>query len=120
MVLLNEYKVSLRLGSEKLPKDVTWFLDTCASNHMSRCLDIFTTLDTKITESVKFGDSSIVEIKGYRNVLFQNKNEEHEVLTNVLYIPRLKSNIVSLGQLDENGCRIILKDGTMTIYDQQH
>lgn len=120
MVLLNEDKVSPRLGSEKSFKDVTWFFDTRASNHMSACRDIFTTLDMKITRSVKFGEGSIVEIKGCGNFLFKNKNEEHKVLTNKFYIPSVRSNIVSLGQLNGNGCKTILKDGTITIYDQQH
>lgn len=35
------------------------------------------------------------------------------------YIPHLKSNIVSLGQLDENGCKVIIEDGHLYIFDRQ-
>ena len=39
-------------------------------------------------------------------------------LDNVLDVPELKSNILSLGQFDEHGCRILMEGGFLTIYDQ--
>lgn len=40
------------------------------------------------------------------------------ILSEVYYIPKLKSNILSLGQLDENGCKIIIEGGFMKDYDR--
>jgi hypothetical protein len=37
--------------------------------------------------SVKFGDGSNVEIRGRGTVIFQCRNGEHRVLTDVYYIP---------------------------------
>ena len=39
-------------------------------------------------------------------------------LDNVLYVLKLKANILSLGQFDEHGCRILIEGGFLTIYDQ--
>ena len=39
------------------------------------------------------------------------------MLDNVLYVPKLKANILSLGQFDEHGCRILMEGGFLTIYD---
>ena len=39
-------------------------------------------------------------------------------LHNVLYVPELKSNILSLGQFDEHGCRILMEGSFLAIYDQ--
>ena len=39
-------------------------------------------------------------------------------LENVLYVPELKYNILSLGQFDKHGCRILMKGGFLTIYAQ--
>ena len=39
-------------------------------------------------------------------------------LANVLSVPELKANILSLGQFDEHGCRILMEGGFLTIYDQ--
>ena len=36
-----------------------------------------------------------------------------------LYVPKLKSNILSLGQFDEHGCRILMEGNFLTIYDQR-
>jgi len=40
-------------------------------------------------------------------------------MTNVYFIPDLKSNIISLGQATESGCEIRLKDGYLTMHDQE-
>lgn len=39
------------------------------------------------------------------------------MITEVYYIPRLRRNIVSLGQHDEIGCKIIMEDGILSILD---
>jgi transposase InsO family protein len=41
------------------------------------------------------------------------------LLTSVYYIPRLKSNIISLGQLEEGGCDIRLFAGHLTVLDPE-
>ena len=79
----------------------SWFLDTGASNHMSGWRELFSNIDTDIHGTVKLGDRSTVEIKGRPTIPFQCRNGEHLVLLEVYYIPRLQSNIVSIGQLDE-------------------
>jgi hypothetical protein len=85
---------------------------------MSGCREKFAVLDTKVTGSIKFGDGSIVEICGKGSVLFECPNSEHQILTEVYYIPCLRSNIISIGQLDEYGCKTLVKDGFMTLWDR--
>ncbi|KAG6741317.1 hypothetical protein POTOM_054550 [Populus tomentosa] len=68
--------------------------------------------------SAKFGDGSTVKIQGRGSVLLEDFTGEHRILTNVYYIPMLKSNIISLGQLDENGCKVVIEGGVMTILDR--
>lgn len=107
-VMLNEEKVVPKLhGSQEF----SWYLDTGATNHMTGCAAKFDELNETITGRVKFGDGSAVEICGRGTVLLQCLTGEHRVLTDVYYIPRLKNNIISPGQLDENGCKYSTKDG---------
>jgi hypothetical protein len=40
--------------------------------------------------------------------------------SDVYFIPRLKSNIISLGQLDEIGCKYSAEDAVMTVLDICH
>ena len=67
-----------------------------ASNHMTGAKSAFFELDSWIRKIVKFGDGSIVEIKGRDTILFVDKGGKHHKLTSVYFIPRLKANIVSL------------------------
>jgi len=82
--------------------------------------EFFSELDSNVRGSVKFGDASAVEIKGAGSVIFVAKNGEHRLLTGVYYIPALRNSIISLGQLDENGSRVEIKDGVLRIWDPRH
>jgi hypothetical protein len=61
-----------------------------------------------------------VEIKGVGSVIFAAESGEHRLLTGVYYIPALRNSIISLGQLDESGSRVKIKDGVMRIWDRHH
>jgi hypothetical protein len=86
--------------------DGVWVLDTCASNHMTGTRSTLTQLDETVHGTVRFGDGSSVKIQGMGSVVMQDRNHGHKVLTEVYYIPELKSNIVSLGQLEEKGLNL--------------
>ena len=72
-------------------------LDTGASNHMSGCKVAFIELDIGVKGTMKFGNDSVVKICGRGTVLFTCHTQEHRELTGVYYIPRLQSNIISIG-----------------------
>jgi hypothetical protein len=76
----------------------TWVLDTGATNHMTRCRESLASLD----ETVK---------------TIAGKNQDHRVLTEVYYIPSLRCNIVSLGQLEEAGCHVEIDHGVMEVFE---
>lgn len=48
------------------------------------------------------------------------KNNSMHTITGVLYVPALKSNLISLGQLQEKGCAIIIqKDCCQILHPQK-
>lgn len=100
--------------------DTLWHLDTGATNHMSGCRTAFHDLDTQIRGVVKFGDSSEVPIEGAGTVVLQGKGGEHTHIAGVYFIPRLTTNIVSLGQLDEKGCAVTIDNGVLRIRDEKN
>ncbi|CAA0806954.1 Uncharacterized mitochondrial protein AtMg00300 [Striga hermonthica] len=99
--------------------DGYWFLDTGASNHMTGNRELFTEIDEQIKGTVKFGDGSMVDIQERGSVLFACKNNKHKVLTEVYQIPRLKTSIVSLGQLAKVGVKIVIKEDEILLYDRR-
>jgi hypothetical protein len=58
-----------------------------------------------------------VEIKGVGSVILTAKTGEHRLLTGVYYIPAPRNSIISLGQLDENGSRVLIEHGILRIWD---
>ena len=52
-------------------------------------------------------------------MLFACENGDHRALTDVYYIPCLRSNIISLGQLDESGCQIAIRGGYLKLHDRR-
>jgi hypothetical protein len=99
-------------------KDPAWYLDTGASNHMTGVAGVFAELDKSVSGKVRFGDGSVVDIHGCSTILFAVDDERHRQLDGVYWIPRLKSNIVSIGQLDEIGYPTHVEDGYMTVHDR--
>ncbi|XP_042012419.1 protein argonaute 2-like [Salvia splendens] len=98
----NEQVISTSLFTHKgLEGDQcsTWYLDTGASNHMCGNKELFVELKETSYGDVTFGDSSKVAVQGKGNILIKLKNGNHGFIYDVYYVPAMKSNILSLGQL---------------------
>ena len=116
---LDEPKAHALLGDGSgSDKTGGWCLDTGATHHMTGQREHFAELDSDVRGSVKFGDASAVEIRGVGSVIFVAKTGEHRLLTGVYYIPALRNSIISLGQLDENGSRVLIEGGVLRIWDR--
>jgi hypothetical protein len=114
-VEIHEEKVFDHLDEEKERDAGTWVLDTGVTNHMSRCRVAFTKIDTAVLDIVRFGDDSVARSEGRGTVIFMCKNDESRSFDEVYFIPHLTTNIVSVGQLDEIGYKIIIDTGMMKI-----
>jgi hypothetical protein len=114
----NEHKVVVDLDDDGERGEMQWYLDTGASNHMTGNASIFSELNPGVLGSVRFGDGSLVEIAGRGTVLFASKDGGHRAFHDVYHIPRLRSSILSIGQLDEHGCKIEIEDGILLMWDR--
>ena len=118
MAIVEEVSDLLLHGSEGVTSDhALWYLDTGATNHMTGRSEFFTKLDDSITGSVKFGDNSRIQIKGRGEIEVNQKDGSVLCLGNVLFVPKLEANILSLGRLDEEGYRMTMGEGKLTIFN---
>lgn len=121
VMLLNEEavvpKLKSTMGEQK--ESQIWYLDNGASNHMTGQRGKFKELDESVNGSVKFGDGSIMHIKGRGVVSFKCKNGEEKMLNEVYYIPSLCNNIISLGQLSEAGNKVVLEGDYLWVYEER-
>ncbi|GJZ69558.1 zinc finger, CCHC-type containing protein [Tanacetum coccineum] len=78
----------------------------------------FKDIDESVSGRVRFGDGSYVQIKGRGSILLGCRNQVQKIVSDVYYIPNLKSNILSLGQLTEIGCKVIMDGNKLTLYDK--
>ena len=112
-------KATTIIGKEiesKIEENI-WYLDNGASNHMTGHREKFTKLDESVAGQVKFGDGSVVHIRGKGSIQLLCKNGEERELKDVFFIPSLRSNIISLGQLSEEGNKVILDGDQLWVYD---
>lgn len=117
VVHLNEENILPKTLERDKKEDGVWYLDNGASNHMTGEISYFSELNENVKGKVKFGDGSYVDIDGKGSILFEAKTGEQKLLTDIYYIPDLRSNILSLGQATEQGCDIRMRDNLLTVRD---
>lgn len=81
----------------------TWIMDTGAMQHMTCHRDYFQALDTNVTGLVHIADKSSQPIEGMGTVCLTLLGLLDFKLLDVLYIPSLKQNLLSLSTLVSRG-----------------
>ena len=87
-----------------------WFVDSGCSNHMCGERSMFSSLNTSFTHNVKLGNNHKLMVGGKRVVKIILKGISH-VINDVYYIPKLKNNLFSVGQLQERDLDVLFKGG---------
>ncbi|KAL6315072.1 hypothetical protein AAG906_030925 [Vitis piasezkii] len=70
--------------------------------HMTKYLSIFTSIDRSVQPKVKLGNGEVVQAKGKGTIAISTKRGT-KIVTNVLYIPDLDQNLLSVAQMLRNG-----------------
>ena len=84
---------------------------------MCGCKSSFIYLNEDFNSTVRFGDNSTVNALGKGDIEIKTKNGFVETISDVLYMPDLKTNLLSAGQLQEKGYVITIQNGVCEIYD---
>ncbi|XP_017416737.1 uncharacterized protein LOC108327557 [Vigna angularis] len=89
--------VSLADETSHAEDESCWYLDTGCSNHMTGKKDLLLDLNPSIKSSVRFADDSVITAEGAGRIMIKRKDGRPAYMNNVLYVPNMKSNLLSLG-----------------------
>ncbi|KAL0376010.1 UNVERIFIED_CONTAM: Retrovirus-related Pol polyprotein from transposon TNT 1-94 [Sesamum calycinum] len=78
----------------------------------------FQTLDESFKTNVKLGDNHIVKVEGKGSVAINTKKGTR-IINDVMYIPNLRTNLFSVGQMMEKGYTLHFGGDSCTIYDNK-
>ncbi|XP_068466675.1 uncharacterized protein [Phaseolus vulgaris] len=89
------------------------------TNHMCGKKELFADLDDSFHTKVKFGDGRFVLVTGKGRILITLKNGDHKYIYDVFYVPDMKSNLLSMGQLAEKGYVMHIVENKLSIFDKK-
>ena len=92
-----------------------WFIDSGCSNHMCGDKGMFSNLVEELRHSVKCGNNTRMTVAGKGSVKLMF-NGLSFVIRDVYYVPELRNNLLSVGQLQEKGVAIVINNGSCSMY----
>lgn len=96
-----------------------WILDSGATEHMTSDRRKFSNLRHHASE-VEVANSERINVSGVGDISFPiyEENEERNItIQNVLYVPKLGGNLLSIGRIEEKGLKVEFADGKAKVID---
>jgi len=88
------------------------FLDSGASFHMTGDRDLFFYLDEKdLGVHIEMGDDGRYSATGIGTISFERESGKPFVLKEVMHVPRLKKNLISVVMLEDKGYDVVFSEG---------
>ncbi|WVZ24094.1 hypothetical protein V8G54_002638 [Vigna mungo] len=91
-------------------KNKNWYLDSGCSNHMTCNREWLVNFDDTKKSKVKFADDSTLKVEGMGDVVINRRSGSKAIISNVLFVPEMKYNLLSLGQLVEKDFKVVMGD----------
>lgn len=92
-----------------------WIMDSGCTYHICPFKNWFIDLHMGELGSVVLGNNEICTVKGIGNIKFRMNDGSFKILSEVRYVPALRRNLISLGQLEKKGFEFLSRNGNMKI-----
>ena len=96
-------------------KDI-WYIDSDYTSHMARDEGLFVSLDKSAKSKVKMGNGEVVQAQGRGSVKIHT-NKGTELVSDVLYVPSLAQNLLSVAQMLHKNYSLTFRNKMCIIYD---
>eukprot|EP00253_Pinus_taeda_P026491 PITA_26491 len=94
-----------------------WLIDSGASRHFTGYKEVLHNLIEKETNlEIVLGDNMKYPVKGVGNVSLKLNQGNTIHLPDVLYVPDLKNNLVSISAMEDKGYKVTFSDGKVRIW----
>jgi hypothetical protein len=114
---IEDYVLISALSGSITPREDTWIIDSGASKHMTSQRDILSCLlDKKISQKVTLGDDYQYPIKGVGESNYKLNSGTSMKMKDVLYVPGLTKNLLSISALEKKGFRVAFIDGEVLMW----
>lgn len=94
-----------------------WYLDSGCNYHMTGNKNSFTKLDESLKKAIKFSDGRHLTSEERGNIVVMRRNGQRASITDVLYVPSMTSNLISMGQLLAKEYNMKLEETLMKVYN---
>ena len=94
----------------------SWLIDSGWTNHMTNDMKLFKDLDKTIVSKVKIGNGDFISVKGKGTVSIESLTGL-KYISDVLYVPDIDQNLLSVAQLVEKGFKVIFEENWCLIKD---
>ncbi|CAN0856784.1 Retrovirus-related Pol polyprotein from transposon TNT 1-94 [Linum grandiflorum] len=109
----NDFSLTACHASEVQKQE--WMVDSGCTNHMTHDEKLFSEINRNFKTSVKMGNGAVEEAKGIGTVTLQTTGGTMTI-RDVLLVPDLKFNLLSVGQLIEHGFSLTFDKKLCEIY----
>ncbi|XP_019257892.1 PREDICTED: uncharacterized protein LOC109236130 [Nicotiana attenuata] len=93
-----------------------WLIDSGCTNHITYDRNLFNDFTSIGNKKVRIGNGDYILAKGKGTVAIPT-NSGTKKISNVLYVPDIDQNLLSVGQLMEKGFKVSFEDKYCFIYD---
>lgn len=97
-----------------------WYIDSGATMHMTRRSDWMYDEQSPPIHRIKVANNEAIPVQSMGKVNIQTKlnKDEHRIqVRNVLFIPKLTTNLLSVSQLTKSGCKVEFTNTGCNIYN---
>jgi transposase InsO family protein len=114
---IEDYVLISALSGSISPGEDTWLIDSGASKHMTGQRDILSCLsEKKFSHEVTLGDDYQYPIKGVGESNYKLNSRTPMKMNDVLDVPGLTKNLLSISALEKKGFRVAFIDGEVLMW----
>ncbi|KAM2091058.1 hypothetical protein ACFX1T_029593 [Malus domestica] len=94
----------------------SWYIDSGCNNHMTGDERLLVNVQRDLTSQVKMGTGEICQVAGKGTLVIETKlGRKH--IQEVMLVPGLEENLLSVGQMMENGYYLLFGGDVVNIFD---